>query len=705
MNRLLFPFVGTVLSERTLEATLRLARAQHATLMPAYIALVPRTLSLDAAARRGVRRRACAARGRRAAGGARGRGGRLADRPRPDNAAGDRRADGRRAVRRAGDPGSLASQRRARPGRRRLGAGVRADGGPRAATRGRRLRDPRCLTAVKARLQSEFRGCGGTRGPTTLVGGIGAVASGSPPVERQGSPDDPASRSWVPVGDGRGSDRRGRRGNRGRVRRPGDRGDVLRALLRGGRGQRGSWAVRSVRQRVGVHPRGRVRQRQWAPGEPQRRRRRRPRVRSAASSPSARPGSPSSRSPTEPAASAPAATSRRSSARPRVTASESSTAIRSSTAPSRTSRSAATCAGLGSSSSARPARAAAAPTRARRRRPRCGTSPTHCPTRRRRRFPPRAAACSRALSRPAPRPSPSTPATRAPASAECSWRSTASRRASRGTGASSTRASASRSSPARRRSRGRSSSTPPRSPGATGVTPSASASRTSRRTAVAARPARRSWCSTVAPPMPPPRRRCRWDGAASAAWCGRARAARGPRVVKLFGGGRVPVSGRRSASRAAIPTDRTGAERVLNGAAVTGADGAASVKVRGQSSRFIRATYFAGPEQVITKRIRLDVSPGDPPGDPPDGQGRKGRQDPGRGRAPRQVQGAAPRVLLRLAAGARQVRLRHHRHRGRARVGYKTEKAGKLRIYAKVPNQRAYPYSRGRSVTKVVRVR
>jgi len=41
---------------------------------------------------------------------------------------------------------------------------------------------------------------------------------------------------------------------------------------------------------------------------------------------------------------------------------------------------------------------------------------------------------------------------------------------------------------------------------------------------------------------------------------------------------------------------------------------------------------------------------------------------------------------------------------GRARVGYETEKSGKLRIYAKVPNQRAYPYSRGRSATKIVRV-
>jgi nucleotide-binding universal stress UspA family protein len=47
MSRILFPFVGSVLSERTLEATLRLAKAQDATLMPAYIALIPRTLSLE----------------------------------------------------------------------------------------------------------------------------------------------------------------------------------------------------------------------------------------------------------------------------------------------------------------------------------------------------------------------------------------------------------------------------------------------------------------------------------------------------------------------------------------------------------------------------------------------------------------------------------------------------------------------------------
>lgn len=46
--RILFPFVGSVLSERTLDSTLRLAKAQDAVLMPAYLALIPFDLSLDA---------------------------------------------------------------------------------------------------------------------------------------------------------------------------------------------------------------------------------------------------------------------------------------------------------------------------------------------------------------------------------------------------------------------------------------------------------------------------------------------------------------------------------------------------------------------------------------------------------------------------------------------------------------------------------
>ena len=182
---------------------------------------------------------------------------------------------------------------------------------------------------------------------------------------------------------------------------------------------------------------------------------------------------------------------------------------------------------------------------------------------------------------------------------------------------------------------------------------------------------------------------------------GRARTA----VVKLFGGGRVPVSGASVCFSRGIPTDRTGAERVLNGAAVTGADGAASVKVRGQSSRFIRATYFAGPEQVITKRIRLDVSPAIRLGIRRTGTVEKGDKI----RAVAVLRGkykAQRRVCFYSSrSGHDKFACDTTGTGGRARVGYQTEKSGKLRIYAKVPNQRAYPYSRGRSATKIVRVR
>jgi nucleotide-binding universal stress UspA family protein len=46
--KILFPFVGAELSERALEAALRLARAENATLVPAYLASVPLPLALDA---------------------------------------------------------------------------------------------------------------------------------------------------------------------------------------------------------------------------------------------------------------------------------------------------------------------------------------------------------------------------------------------------------------------------------------------------------------------------------------------------------------------------------------------------------------------------------------------------------------------------------------------------------------------------------
>lgn len=48
-RKILLPFTGTSISRRALEAAMRLARAEDATIMPAYLARVPRTLPLDAA--------------------------------------------------------------------------------------------------------------------------------------------------------------------------------------------------------------------------------------------------------------------------------------------------------------------------------------------------------------------------------------------------------------------------------------------------------------------------------------------------------------------------------------------------------------------------------------------------------------------------------------------------------------------------------
>jgi hypothetical protein len=48
-RRILLPFTGTSISRRALEAAMRLANAEGAVIMPAYLACVPRTLPLNAA--------------------------------------------------------------------------------------------------------------------------------------------------------------------------------------------------------------------------------------------------------------------------------------------------------------------------------------------------------------------------------------------------------------------------------------------------------------------------------------------------------------------------------------------------------------------------------------------------------------------------------------------------------------------------------
>ena len=47
VHHILFPFTGTEISRRAVDAALRLSRAEGATLMPAYLAAVPKSLPLD----------------------------------------------------------------------------------------------------------------------------------------------------------------------------------------------------------------------------------------------------------------------------------------------------------------------------------------------------------------------------------------------------------------------------------------------------------------------------------------------------------------------------------------------------------------------------------------------------------------------------------------------------------------------------------
>jgi nucleotide-binding universal stress UspA family protein len=49
VHQILLPFTGSAISRRALDAALRLARAEDATLMPAYLAAVPKRLPLECA--------------------------------------------------------------------------------------------------------------------------------------------------------------------------------------------------------------------------------------------------------------------------------------------------------------------------------------------------------------------------------------------------------------------------------------------------------------------------------------------------------------------------------------------------------------------------------------------------------------------------------------------------------------------------------
>ncbi len=175
-------------------------------------------------------------------------------------------------------------------------------------------------------------------------------------------------------------------------------------------------------------------------------------------------------------------------------------------------------------------------------------------------------------------------------------------------------------------------------------------------------------------------------------------------TARLFAPGGVPLAGAAICFSRSIPTDKSGKERVIEAGAVTGPNGRASVAVRGQSSRAVWATYWVDPETVITKRINLRVSPAIRL----ELRTEKDQQVGERLRVVGLLRGkwkADRKVCFYVNKPGRDKFACDRTGRGgRARVGYEPDEPGKLRFYAKVPNQRKYPYTRGRSKTKSVEV-
>ena len=78
--RILLPFTGPEISRAALDATVRLAMAEGATIVPAFLARVPRLLPLDSPLLAQCRLRDAADRGDRAAGGSTGNSSRFPSR-------------------------------------------------------------------------------------------------------------------------------------------------------------------------------------------------------------------------------------------------------------------------------------------------------------------------------------------------------------------------------------------------------------------------------------------------------------------------------------------------------------------------------------------------------------------------------------------------------------------------------------------------
>lgn len=193
-----------------------------------------------------------------------------------------------------------------------------------------------------------------------------------------------------------------------------------------------------------------------------------------------------------------------------------------------------------------------------------------------------------------------------------------------------------------------------------------------------------------------------WPGkrnAATQARQGRARHA----VANLYGANGTPLAGAAVCLSRSIPDGR-GRERVMEPGALTGADGSIAVKVRGASSRTVYATYWIDGETVVTDSIEMNIAPRIKLGLRPGRTLEAGEkmlvtaQLRGKWKQGRKV------CFFADQPGNDKIGCGSTGDGGRAKLPYKPEKTGRTYFYAKVPNQKGYPYVNAQSAKKHAKV-
>ena len=193
-----------------------------------------------------------------------------------------------------------------------------------------------------------------------------------------------------------------------------------------------------------------------------------------------------------------------------------------------------------------------------------------------------------------------------------------------------------------------------------------------------------------------------WPGKRNAAVQARQGRARNA-VATLFGPNGTPLAGATVCLSRSIPDGR-GRERVIEPGAITGADGSVAIKVRGASSRRVHATYWVDPETLITASLEMQVAPRIKLGLRPGRELERGEKMTvvaklrGKWKADRKVCFYAERP------GNDRIGCSKSGDGGRAKSVYTPKETGRTYFYARVPNQRGYPYVNSTSRKKQARV-